>query len=156
MEYGVVPKVWKVDYDFLINNYLDKNLWKKSWNLFAYKNHIFTLNLSTIDVSDDSICFRIRKNNDLSDSIWFNTRNEDITFLKRKINGVIFRLIETSEEQEIKSMTGYEEILERQALARDEYEDEANAYLDSLNIDDDEVREPYIERYVNKRELYDT
>lgn len=153
MEYGVVPKVWRVDYDFLISNYLDKSLWKKSWNLFAYKEHIFTLSLAMIDVCDDSICFHV-KYRDRTESVWFYTRNETTKFLIRKINGAIFRLIENIEEQEIRKSTGYEEILERQASARDKYEEEANDYLDELEIEDNEIRHPYIERYVEKKDNY--
>ena len=154
MEHGVVPKIWKVDYDFLISNYLDKSLWKKSWNLFAYKEHIFTLSLASIDVYDDSICFHVKKNGDFSESIWFYTRNEDIRFLKRKINGAIFHLIESSEEREIKETTGYEELENEQKEARKIYKQEAIDYLDKKKIEDDEIRDLYINHYVDKRDNY--
>lgn len=154
MEYGVVPKIWKVDYDFLISNYLDKSLWKKSWNLFAYKEHIFTLSLASIDLTVDSIGFRIKKNGELSESVWFYTRNENIKFLKRKINGAIFHLIEEYEENEIRCTDGYEKLKNEQKEARKIYEQEAINYLDEEKIKDDEIRQLYINHYVDKRDNY--
>ena len=55
-------KVYKIDYDFIISNYLDKSLWKKKWNLFVYKDHVFTLNLYKIETETDRIVFKVSYN----------------------------------------------------------------------------------------------
>ena len=55
-------KVYKINYEFIINNYLDQSLWKKEWNVFVYKDLVFTLNLRSIDVYDDSISFNVKIN----------------------------------------------------------------------------------------------
>ena len=61
MELKMLPelKVYEIDYSFIIKNYLDKNLWKKQWTLFVYKDYVFTLNLYKIDTEDCSIGFKI-------------------------------------------------------------------------------------------------
>ena len=46
-------KIYSIDYSFIISNYLDKELWKMKWNLFVYKNNVFTLNLHSIDTKNN-------------------------------------------------------------------------------------------------------
>ncbi len=147
-------KVYKIDYDFIINNYLDKSLWHKTWNLFVYREHIFTLNLSQISIEDDSISFRIKKNGSESETIWYYPKNENINFLKRKINGAIFRLIEKEETEKIQNTQGYYDICESQKRAREEYRQEAELYLNDLKIDDEDFREEYIGSYVSRKDNY--
>ena len=55
-------KLYKIDYEFIIKNYLDKSLWKKIWNLFIFKNNIFTLQLASIDTKEEKIYFEINFN----------------------------------------------------------------------------------------------
>ena len=49
MKNDIIIKQYAIDYNFIISNYLDKSLWKKKWNLFVYKDHVFTLNLYKIE-----------------------------------------------------------------------------------------------------------
>lgn len=34
-------KVYEIDYDFIIKNYLDPKLWNKSWTVFVYRDFVF-------------------------------------------------------------------------------------------------------------------
>ena len=55
-------KVYEIDYDFIIKNYLDKELWQKKWTLFVYKDNVFTINLHSINCKNNAITFEINYN----------------------------------------------------------------------------------------------
>lgn len=150
-------KVYKIDYDFIISNYLDQSLWKKKWNLFVYKDHVFNLNLYSIDTKNNKITFEItyNKRSYSNELVSYDIQNTSIKILKQQINGAMFRLMEKEDETMARSSSGYQRI-------RDAYEDEeqrlreiAEAFLDENGIQLDEVREAYIDRYVsNNGKMY--
>lgn len=94
MENMLAIKTFDIDYSFIIKNYLDKELWHKTWTLFQYKDMTVTLSLWRIDVYDNSITFRISVNNlnkkETSTTIYFYVDKCEIKFLKNKINSAIF------------------------------------------------------------------
>lgn len=53
-------KTYEIDYQFIIDNYTDHKLWDKVWNLFIFKNYVYTLALSSIDVKKYEISFEMR------------------------------------------------------------------------------------------------
>ena len=104
-------KVYKIDYEFIIKNYLDRNLWKKTWNLFIYRDNIFTLNLYEIDTENNKIRFKIKFNKLewMYESITYDVDNTSIKILLQQINGAMFRLMERFEEREIKQSEPYKQ-----------------------------------------------
>lgn len=149
-------KVWKVDFDFIINNYLDKSLWKKKWNLFTYKEHVFTINLCRIETEDDVIVFKIQKNNLFwSEIIYYNVNNMSVKILMQQINGAIFRLMETYEERLIKETSGYENIEEARDTERAKLREIAIDFLDNNGVTNREIRDVYIDNYVSKNQRID-
>lgn len=144
-------KVYKIDYDFIISNYLDKSLWKKKWNLFVYKDHVFTLNLYSIDTRNDKIMFEIlyNKRTYSSELVSYDIQNTSIKILKQQINGAMFRLMEREDESMARNSDGYQRILN---VYRDEDErlrEIAEEFLDENGITLEEVRDAYIDRYVS-------
>ena len=146
-------KVYKIDYDFIISNYLDKSLWKKKWNLFVYKDNIFTINLYKIDMENDSIMLKIKYNKRSWDSeyvqYYIDGRINMSVFMK-EINGAIFRLMYNYEQELIKKTPGYQKILDAYQEEKDMLKDIASRYLDSCGITNDDIREPYIDAYVSR------
>lgn len=143
-------KVYKIDYDFIISNYLDKSLWKKKWNLFVYKDHVFTLNLYSIDTRNDKITFEIQYNKRTysSELVSYDIQNTSIKILKQQINGAIFRLMEREDESKARNSQGYQTILDAYRDEEEKLREIAEGFLDDNNITIDEVREAYIDRYV--------
>ena len=93
-------KVYKIDYEFIIRNYLDKSLWKKIWNLFVFKDNIFTLSLYSINTKSERIYFEVNFNKlnnqwytESSKTVVYDLNNMTIEMLKKEINGAIFVLI---------------------------------------------------------------
>lgn len=52
-------KVWKMDYSFIIKNYLNPALWQKTWTLFEYKDFVITIKLTKIETENMRIVFRL-------------------------------------------------------------------------------------------------
>lgn len=145
-------KVYKIDYDFIISNYLDKSLWKKKWNLFIYKDHVFTLNLYKIETETDRIVFKISYNKLSWDNeyVTYDIQNTSILILKKQINGAIFRLMETKDEYDARNSAGYSAIVDAREEEHDRLHDIAEQYLDSNGINLEDVREAYIDRFISR------
>ena len=48
-------KTYKIDYEFIIQNYTNPKLWDKIWTLLEFKKYVFTLMLDRIDVRKKQI-----------------------------------------------------------------------------------------------------
>lgn len=144
-------KVYKIDYDFIISNYLDKSLWKKKWNLFVYKDHVFTLNLYSINTKNEEIRFEItyNKRQYSSELIDYNIQNTSIKILKQQINGAMFRLMEREDETMARNSTGYQTVYNAYRDEDDRLREIAEAFLDDQGIELEEVRDAYIDRYIS-------
>lgn len=151
-------KVYKIDYDFIISNYLDKSLWKKKWNLFVYKDHVFTLNLYRIETETDRIVFKVSYNKFGWDHeyVTYDIQNTSILILKKQINGAIFRLMETKDGYDARNSAGYRAIVDARDEERDRLRDIAEEYLDDHGIELDDVREAYIDRFVSRNTKTDS
>ena len=145
-------KVYKIDYDFIISNYLDKSLWKKQWNLFVYKDHVFTLNIYRIETELDRIVFKISYNKLAWDHeyITYDIQNTSIDILKKQINGGIFRLMEAQDSFLARQSSGYNAIRDAKSDEEDKLREIAESYLNSNGITLNDVREAYIDRYISR------
>jgi hypothetical protein len=151
-------KVYNIDYGFIISNYLDKSLWKKKWNLFVYKDHVFTLNLYKIETETDRIMFKISYNklNWNNEYVTYDIQNTSILILKKQINGAIFRLMETKDREDARNSTGYSAIVDARDEERERLRDIAEQYLNSNGIELEDVREAYIDRFISRNAKTDT
>lgn len=146
-------KVYEIDYSWIISNYLDKELWDKKWNLFIFKDDVFTLNLYNIDVKNKEIRFEIRHNKqewnyEYVDYPLSGVMNIDI--LKRQINGAIWSLIEDYDIKLIRDSDGYESILNSKYDEGEFLKSVAKKFLDDNNVTNEDIREVYINDYVSK------
>lgn len=152
-------KTYEIDYQFIIDNYTDPKLWDKVWNLFIFKNYVYTLTLSSIDVKKYEISFemRIESNLDIynhskSTIIKHNLKNSTIEILKKQINGAMFSLAEWLEKEVIQHSQKYQEIESSKYNERQYLEDIANEFLDDNNVTNSDIREVYVDYYVDNNE----
>lgn len=146
-------KVYEIDYDFIIKNYLDRHLWKKIWTLFVFKEYVFTLNLYRIDTKNNKIEFEIKiQGHWYTEYITYDIENTSIKILKQQINGAIFRLIERLEERKIEDTLGYKKILDAIESERETLREIAEEYLDDNNVTNKEIRDVYIDNYIDCNE----
>lgn len=153
-------KVYDIDYDFIIKNYTDKALWDKEWVLFLFKNYKFTLYLESIKTKEKEIVFELKLTSDLD--IWnnsvavnvnYNMNNMSIDFLKNLIYTKMIRLVEWLEERYIEYRDPvYLATENARDSEREKLREIASDFLDSEGVTNDEIREVYIDNYVDKNE----
>lgn len=150
-------KVYEIDYDFIIKNYLDPKLWNKSWTVFVYRDFVFTLKMTHITVTTNTITFEVKLNKYWESRHFdYNIENSNINFLKKSLKGTIKRLIGDYEKGEIRSTEEYSILNQDLLEAEHKLEEIANEFLDNEGVTNKEIREVYIENYVdNNSERWD-
>lgn len=147
-----IPKVYKVDYEFLIKNYLDPSLWKKTWTIYVYKDNIFTISLHNIYCVSRNINFSISYNKLQpweSELVTYPLDGQmSIDILMKKINGTIWNLMCNHENDLIVQSDGYNKIKLQQQDEENRLREIAEEFLDDNNVTNDSIREAYIDRYV--------
>ncbi len=148
-----IPKVYKVDYDFLIKNYLDPSLWKKTWTIYVYKDNIFTISLNSIYCASRDINFKISYNKLQpweSEVVTYPLDGQmSINILMKKINGTIWNLMCNHENDLIVQSDGYKRIESQISEEKDILREIAEEFLDDNNVTNDSIREAYIDTYVD-------
>ena len=150
-------KVWNMDYSFIVRNYLNPKLWQKVWTLFAFKDYVITLQLSSINTKKCRIEFEIALKdnasissfNEVWESVYYSIKSNDVGFLIKSINGTIYRLIKRYEVYYIlETLEVYKNAEEQAEIERETLTQIANEFLDSMDVTSDELRELYIDAYV--------
>lgn len=164
-EKGLILKKYEMDWDFIISNYLNPELWQKKWVLFQYKEWVVTIKLSSISCTDEKINFYLemqdksstRKykyewgyDNDKScySYISYSLKIDDVNFLQRKIKNEIYNLIYKMEQNYIRTLNIYQEIEESSKFEKEELTKIAEQFLDDEGVTNEEIREVYIENYI--------
>lgn len=160
-------KVYDVDYSFIIKNYLDENLWEKEWTIFVYKKFKVMLRLDSINVKTKAIWFEVFIDDNSEDNKSWNTRVsdsfkytlsiDDINILKKSLNSTVFSLIKKLEEERyIENTDKYKQLDEMKRDERERLQHIAEDFLDNEGVTNDEIREAYIDYYIDKNEkVYD-
>lgn len=164
-EKGLVLKKYEMDWDFIISNYLNPELWQKKWVLFQYKEWVITIELSSISCTDEKINFNLEMqdksstrqykyewgyDNDKScyNYISYSLKIDDVNFLQRKIKNEIYNLIYKMEQNYIRTLNIYQEIEESSKFEKKELTKIAEQFLDDEGVTNEEIREAYIENYI--------
>ena len=161
MENKMILKVFDIDYSFIIKNYLDPKLWQKEWTLFIYKKFVVTLRLKYIYVYKHKICFEIKltnnnKNNwnrEYTETVEYSLNIENINILKKNINKRILYVIEIMEKCDyIEQTEEFKKLISMQNEEREKLTKIAEEFLDDNDIENEDIREAYIEAYVSNTE----
>lgn len=159
MEQGLILKIWNMDYSFLIKNYLDRSMWQKEWVLFEYKQYKVTLNIWSITTRTEQISFDVRLHYVNEDgykdynerTISFSLKIEDVTFLKRQINSAIFDLMVSVERDvAILHTEYYDELQDMKYDEKRTLKRIAEEFLNNTNVTNDNLRDAYIEAYIDE------
>lgn len=153
-------KVYDIDYNFIVSNYTDQKLWDKEWVLFHFKNYVYRLNLSKIDTKAKEIIFEIKLSSDLdiyynweTIELRYNINNMSIDFLKKLIYSKMKAVAQILESRYIMNkdelyLTVQDGIYEE----REQLRKIANDFLDKEGVSNDEIRDAYIDKYVDDNE----
>lgn len=160
MKNEITLKKYDVDYSFIIRNYLSPELWKKTWTLFVYKNIRITLNLSYIWVNDPiKISFKISIKTPEYSTYTLKDHTIDVsnlTILKKQIDNAILFLINDYERYVISKTKTCQDLLDTAVRENERLQEIAENYLDKNGIYIEDVRDAYIEYYVDKNNTGDS
>lgn len=165
-------KVYDIDYSFIIKNYLNPEMWQKTWTLFQYKTFVVTLQIDYINCAEEKICFKVTLKDNSTENLYnyewgkntdkkayymayYSLKINDINFLKREINSRVFDCITLLEKYNILAS-------EECAGLEYEYSNEtelltqiAERFLDDNGVSNEDIRDAYIDAYVNNNSKLD-
>lgn len=156
-------KTWKMDYSFIIKNYLNPALWQKTWTLFEYKDFVITIKLAKIETEDMKIVFRLNLRDRGRPNTWgdqedvaYSLKNSSIAFLIKGINGSIFRMISYHERHHVlEDLPVYEEAKQQGMREIEKLKALASDFLDDEDVTNEDIREAYIDKYVDDNKQND-
>lgn len=150
-------KTWKMDYSFIIKNYLNPALWQKTWTLFEYKDFVITIKLARIETEDMRIVFRLNLRDNGRPNTWgdqedvsYSLKSSSIKFLIKSINGAIFRMISYHERNHVlEDLPVYIDTKQQGDIEIEKLTALASEFLDDEGVTNEEIREAYIDKYVD-------
>ena len=150
-------KVWKMDYSFIIKNYLNPALWQKTWTLFEYKDFVITIKLTKIETENMRIVFRLNLRDNGRPNTWgdqedvsYSLKGSSIKFLIKNINGAIFRMISYHERNHVlEDLPVYIDAKQQGDIEIEKLTALASEFLDDEGVTNEEIREAYIDKYVD-------
>lgn len=165
-------KVYDIDYSFIIKNYLNPEMWQKTWTLFQYKTWVITFRIDYIECRSEKIHFLIKiKDNspeneyslgscyntdkDYNTSVIYSLKIDNIQFLKREIISKSFYIMEKLEEEAIMATGEYSSLTESYADEKDRLRRIAEDFLDDNGVNNEDIRSAYIDVYVNNNTQLD-
>lgn len=165
-------KVYDIDYSFIIKNYLNPEMWQKTWTLFQYKTFVVTLRLMSINCQDEKINFEIKiKDNseeneysyewgrnsdkDANDYAYYSLKINDLNFLKTLIESSVFDAISKLERYNIVASKDYLDLKEMYSNEQDYLREIAEDFLDANDVSNEDIREAYIDAYVSNNAKLD-
>lgn len=156
-------KVWKMDYSFIIKNYLNPALWQKTWTLFEYKDFVITIKLTKIETENMRIVFRLNLRDNSRPNTWgdqedvsYSLKGSSIKFLIKNINGAIFRMISYHERNHVlEDLPVYIDAKQQGDIEIEKLTVLASEFLDDEGVTNEEIRETYIDKYVDDNKQND-
>ena len=146
-------KVYDINYEFILKNYLDPKMWDTIWPVFEYRGTVISMHISSIYVQCRNVYLQFNIKDDqyeASSSISINLNNFNMKVIKKQICGACRDCVTQLEQKYIENSPEYRELSEQLDDLETEYEDAAIEHLDSLGIDDDDIRNPYIDNQKSK------
>lgn len=163
-----IIKVFDIDYSFIIKNYLDPKMWQKEWTLFEYKNFKISISLMYILCGDEKISFKVKVVDGLNEekyeksglfyansdytTVTYSLKVDNIETLKKSINSGAEYVMKNLEKRILRNTDEYQEILRVKEEEREKLTQLAEDFLDSENVTNGDIREAYIDWYVDKME----
>ena len=165
-------KVYDIDYSFIIKNYLNPEMWQKTWTLFQYKTFVITLQLTYINCQDEKITLRVKiKDNssehkyafdwgrnvdkDANDDVYYSLKINNLNFLKNSVENSVFNAIERLERYNILASKDYLDLKEMYSNEKDSLKKIAEDFLDANDVSNEDIREAYIDTYVSNNTQLD-
>jgi hypothetical protein len=149
--------LYKVNFKYIIDHCLDKEMWKQSWPLMEYDGLSIDLRLLGINIEDNDIQLSVRTTDNTKEHFYWNKMDysfnipldishyNDGIFIQ-KLNAYVITGINYFERNAISRTKTYEQAKKLDEDAKERFENGVNERLDNLNILDDEIRKAFIDK----------
>ena len=152
-------KIYKINWKYVFDHALDRQFWKKSWDIFQVDGVKFTLHLVKIAVSDNTIMFKIKSNTGYWDYGLFELSMDPAHFneevFNNKVYGTARRLLMDIEEKSIQDLPSYEMAKDLDRALEDASKQELREEIcDDLGLSEDSLtnaQEDIVSTYVDTK-----
>lgn len=168
-------KLVYVDYKELLENYKNPDFWGKRWTIYDYGNIKAELAINTINCQNNEIIMGLdviykgnKKRNYRAITTAFNYIGDYYShyslgtfavpidhpeysneIFNNKVYGKVKSIIKAIESCLIKEFPNYKQEETRLHDLRENWKDIANDWLDEKGVEDDDIREAYIDSYIS-------
>ena len=106
-------KVYDINYEFILKNYLDPKMWDTTWPVFEYRGTVISMNISSIYVQSRSVYlnFNIKDNYSESTAISINLNNFNMKVIKKQICGACRDCLTSLEQKYIEQSSEYKQLV---------------------------------------------
>lgn len=148
--------LYRINFRYILDHFLDQALWKKSWRIYEYDGCILEMRLSEISITDDKLRLTIKRpqsygSHSLSLPLAKEHFNETV-FYKMLFSNMLDAL-HGAEYWDITKTAAYEAASQTEDDVHDANKQKAEDYLDSLDIEDRAIRKAYIDAYVDENSV---
>lgn len=165
----ISTKLYRINFKYLLENVLDRAMWKKSWTVYDYDNCRIDLRLSSIDVTGETVMLRIYSNRKRH---WFSTDTNSTSVslplaqdhfnelvFYQKVFSAIESVLQGEERDFIRDTPPYETA----KRLEDETDEKNTETAKQICIDrglyeeeDKDIIEAYVDKYVSDKQVYFT
>ena len=179
MESGLSTQLVRLDVKTIINNYRDPKFWKQTWKIYEHDDFKIVFYIDSINVRKNRIVTKVAMPRD--SKIDIKTKNNsnkrfyslgwdweaeiiEIPIEHEEYSQEIFekqvllkciKLIAYAEQELIKQYSVYKEAVNLYDEAQDKLREEAEAFLDDEGVRNEDIRNAYIEKYIDEADVYD-
>ncbi len=169
MENTVSTQVVKLDLQTILANYKDPKFWSKKWTIIDTESLKIVWYISYIDCEDNKINSalkvsnkKIKRGNKGFENSWYCNEsvsvspipidNPDYTerHFENAILGKVLELLGDVERHCTYEYAEYKEAERLQEEIKDKLREYASEFLDENNVTNEEIRDAYIEKYIDK------
>lgn len=150
--------MYKLDYDYIFKNFLKKELWEKEWCLFEHDDLKIVAKLSNIDIERKKVSMKIY----MEDNYWtysfayfyYDDAHYNQKCFQNSINDSVIAVIKEYENFQIHKTDEYKNAEEAEDEQEEELRNAAEDFLDNHGIENENIREAYIDAFVSENKKY--
>lgn len=156
MTYELSTNVVKIDLKDIFDNVLNKQYWEKTWCIFHYNNVTIVIHLGGINILRNRVSIILKVTNELDDDPWnrvasstaeFPLDRFELNIFTQSIMSEIHACIRQLERIYARKTSGYRDLVDEEVEFAEQSKLKREEKLDELGIEDEEIREVYIEAY---------
>lgn len=165
--FGISLELVRLDIKEIISNYRNPKFWKKKWVIFKTKDFDVVWRMSSINIEQTNISSIVEIINIKRRHFW--TWNKPMAWCRsipldhseytqevfqKNLLGAVVEAINSLEKSIVQTTYEYKEASRLEDEENSRLEDIANDFLDREGVTNKDIREAYIEKYVNEAARY--